>query len=290
MSMNTGVLHRLYSPSTRIRLCIADVCNVAQELRTRHLSGPAAGHKLSEALVGVTILSEDAGSDDECVVFRGQVDGPLKGFLVEANGAGGLRGYTHTKIINDIDEADHTDTHALMGIGADIQVVRSLPTRILDQAQLRVVPPSIQVAVAKYFNESMQIPTAIEICVASNKEQTTKALGLAAQRMPDSDLNAFIRVLEAFNAGKVRDLLQSSDMVDADRLANIVGLPDLALSRSRTITFECKCSRARVIASLHALSLEERMEMLSSDETHHIICHLCGEDYMIENCDIPPPV
>jgi molecular chaperone Hsp33 len=217
------------------------------------------------------------------------MDGPLQGLLVEANGHGGLRGYTNTKIINDADEADHTDVAAILGMGADVQVIRSLPTRILDQAQLRVVPPSIQVAVAKYFNQSMQIPTAVDIAVASDKEAITYARGIAIQRMPDSDQAAFIRAVEAFNDGRVHAFLEAGT-IDIDALAECIGLPDLAISRTREMRFECRCSRAKVIASLTALSLEERMEMLAEKEAHHIVCHLCGEDYVIENSDIPPPV
>jgi molecular chaperone Hsp33 len=283
-----GFLHQLYSPSTRIRACITDTCNAAQELRNRHLSGPSAAHLLAEALVGVSILSEDASSEEECVILRGQVDGPLHGFLVEATGAGGVRGYTNTKIINDSDEGDHQDVQAVMGIGADVQIVRSLPTRILDQAQLRVVPPSVQVAVAKYFNESMQIPTAVEIVVTSDKDTTTLARGVSVQRMPDSDQEAFIRVLEEFHHGRVREFISQAGEPEA--LGECLGLADLAITHTRPITFDCRCSRARVIASLHALSLEDRMDMLSSDSSHHIVCHLCGEDYVIENDDIPPPV
>jgi molecular chaperone Hsp33 len=283
-----GYLQRLYSPDTRIRVCITDTSHAAQVLRDRHLSGPAAGHLLAEAIVGVAILSEDASCDEECVVLRAQVDGPLKGFLVEATGTGGLRGYTNTKVINEVDEADHQDPQAVLGMGADIQIIRSLPTRILDQAQHRVVPPSVQVAVAKYFNQSVQIPTAIEILVESDKEATQRAVGVCAQRMPDSDQEAFIRALEAFHDGSVRRTMKTS--LTPEAIAEAVGIPDLAVTATRAMTFDCRCSRARVISSLHALSLEDRMDMLSSKTAHHIVCHLCGEDYVIANSDIPPPV
>ena len=275
-------LIKAFSEKSRIRFTAVDVTQSAKALEARHLAGPTAAMALAEGLVGVAMLSQDAAGDDEATLLRLNASGPIGGLTVEAMGDGGLRGYTNVKILNDLDGREEINTDEAWGESGAVVVQTSVPGRLLNQAQLRVSPLKIKFVLARCFNQSLQVPTACEIRVRATSGGVLSARGVLAQRMADTDMPAFVNVLEKFEDGSVGRSLE--DGVDDWR--QLFGLPDIEERETRDLFFKCRCSRERTLAALKTLAPEELDAMAAKGEPQAVVCHMCGETYYAAPEDI----
>ncbi len=270
-------LVKALSAKTKIRFTTVDVTMAAKALEARHLCGPTSGMALAEGLVAVALLAMDAASDEEALMLRVNSNGPLGGMMVEARGDGGLRGFTNTKILNDLDVLETIATDDAWGSSGAIQILKSVPGKILSKAALNVNPPKMKFVLARYFNHSMQIPTACEIWVKADSGGLIQARGILAQRMEDSDMDAFVRVLEAFDGDAVREkLMQTSDCLE---FKDVFGIDDIEAGETRKLMFKCTCTKERVLAALKNFSKEELEQIRDSEKPQNITCHMCGDSY-----------
>lgn len=280
VSRMTDKLEKAIAMGSRIRFAFVEATVAAKALEARHLCGPVAGAALGEAVTAAALLSLDAASADEAVMLRMNVSGPLGGVLAEATGEGALRGYTNRKVIEDLDTRLPIDTTDAWGKSGSVQIVTSVPGKILNQAVLNVNPPLMRYVVARYFNHSQQVPTAVAIRVEAGSGGLISARGMLAQRMPDSDVPAFVRVLECFEGNHLVERLADADAFSAAwvaRVGGLLALPDIRPRDTRPLMFKCRCSRERVLAMLKSLSREELEERV--DEGQDITCHMCGHTY-----------
>ena len=113
-----------------------DCLAAATALARGHLSGPTASTYLAQALAGVALLGMETSRADETVTFRLDCPGPLGGLLVECTEKGTLRGYTKKKIL-DFDGERFSDAEVI-GASATVEVIRSVPGKVLSSAALPV--------------------------------------------------------------------------------------------------------------------------------------------------------
>jgi len=276
-------LIKAYSEKVHIRFSLVDVTMTAKALEGRHLCGPTSAMALAEGLVAVALLSQDAAADDEAVMLRMNLSGPLGGMMVEACGDGGLRGFTNIKIINELDGLDKIDTAVAFGDSGAVLIQTSLPGKILNQASLNVNPPEMKFVLGRYFNQSMQVPTACEVCVRCDSGGIISARGMLAQRMADSDSEAFLRVLERFEDKSVHKQLEKN--TDFDALGKIFEIDDITERETRELMFKCRCSRESSLAVLKTLERDELEKMIEAGG-QNITCHMCGNTYHAAADDI----
>jgi len=183
-------------------------------------------------------------------------------------------------VLADFDGVVPVDTAAAWGRSGSVQIVTSRPGKILNQAVLNVNPPRIRHVLARYFNHSMQVPTACAICVTAGSGGLLSARGLLAQRMADSDAEAFVRVLECFEDGRVDARLSSpSPHGGAATLADLFGVSEITVRERRPLMFKCRCSRERSLEVLGTLSREELEEKIADGDGQDVTCHMCGHTY-----------
>ncbi len=288
--MLIGIMDRLEKAidgSSNIRFTFVESTVAAKALEARHLCGPVAAMALGEAITAVALLAADTADAEDAVMLRMNVSGPLGGVLVEATGAGGLRGFTHRKVLNDLDIRNPVDTAAAWGDTGVVQIVTSRPGRLLNQAVLNVTPPQLRYVLARYFNHSMQVPTACAINVEAGAGGLISARGLLAQRMADSDAEAFVRVLESFEDGGVAArLVEPPPHAGAPAFARLFGRTGITVRDTRPLMFRCRCSRERTLAVLETLSSDDLQERLAEDDGQDITCHMCGQTYRATSSEL----
>jgi molecular chaperone Hsp33 len=250
----------------------------AKALEARHLCGPTAACALGEALAAVALLSLDAVLS-EAVSLKLEVAGPLGGLMVEATDEGCLRGYTNVKVLNDLDGRDAIDADAALGVRGTVCILRSTPTMVLNRATLSLRPVRIQAAAARYLNQSMQIPAAVELVALATAGGLLHVRGAMVEKMPDATAEAFIPVLERFLDGSVAAVLRES--ADLDRVAAAAGLAGLVRRHTRGLRFHCRCSPERAAAAISALPPEDLREMAGRGGPCDVTCHMCGETHAV---------
>ena len=272
-------LLRGLSAATNLRFTYVDVTATAREAEQRHLAGPVAGQVLGQALAAVTLISADLGAADERISLQVRADGPVGGLLVEAAAHGGLRGFTNRKTLDALDGAPEPDPAAALGDHGQMQVLHSSSTKVLFTSQVQASPASLATLLARYHNQSLQTPSAVELRVEAAGDRLGRAVGLTAEKMPDGDTEAFVRVLERFNERAVLARLgESRGLAD---FAELFTLPDLEVRETRALAFRCDCDEDKILGVLRTLPRGELVEIAESGEPQEVTCHFCGDTYKV---------
>ena len=279
MPRSTDRLTTAYAKDAGIRLAFAEVSESARALERSHLSGPAAGLALADALAAAALLGMDLTLPEEAVSLRMAVDGPVLGLFVEASFEGGLRGYTRVKILDDLDVRDPIPLEEVLGSRASVQILRSVPGKLLDQSSFETLPATAASALRTYLNRSQQRPALVEIASESYGGYLDSSRGVLAERMPDGDPIAFERLRARFSDGSAREALESAPTLEA--WASEMGLGQAGNIRIRPLRFACRCSRERALATLATLPEAERRAMAAKEPTVTIHCHMCGASYTV---------
>ena len=277
-------IERGISEASGLRFVYVDVTKTAKTLEERHLSGPASSLILGEGLIAAALLSTNLKAKGERISFQLRVDGPIKGLCAEANNEGGLRGYTDIKIIDVVDEMIDPHISKILGSQGLLSIVHSNEKKMLASGQINIDPPRVKTAIARYFNHSEQVPTAIEFFPEMKNFHVNKMKGLMVQKMPGADTERFVEVLELFNNGSIRkELSKSNQLLD---FLKITGLKDLKLLKSSPLNFSCHCSYKKSVAILHTLPEHDLKEMLKEKKPQKVVCHFCGETYNVKESDL----
>jgi len=259
-----------------IRFIYADVTQTAHELAGRHGADKRAAEVLGGALAGAALLSADSSDHEECLSLQLMCDGPVRGVMAEATGAGTLRGFTNVKRLAGSNGGRPPDD--ILGKAGVLQVILSTPGKVIYSGQVNATPPDLRTALARYYNQSLQTPTGVEMVVRTQGESNL-CRALAAQRLPAGSTEAFVAVLERFNDGSLARGLEGATSPE-DAFASLP-LKDIEMVDSRALSFACRCSKERVVEALASLSAHELRETIDGPGQHEVSCHMCGEVYII---------
>jgi molecular chaperone Hsp33 len=270
---------RALSPAHDLRLALTDVTGPAQELERRHLSGPAASTVLAEALVAASLLTTHLKHPDEALSLQLTVDGPLRGVLAEVWDGGALRGYTQRKLLPEHD-GPAVDPSAVLGRSGTLTVLHSSPVKVVYSGTVSATPPDVRLALARWYNQSQQVPAAVAIYTRLDAEAfLARAAGAVAEKLPGGDTERFVEVLERFQDGTVQQAL--AEGLDVAQLGARIGLPDLQPLETHPLRFACRCSRDKVEQALLVLPREDLAEMVAEDREHEVTCHFCSHPYRL---------
>lgn len=272
-------LVKTLSESACIRCVWVDVSQAAKALEARHLCGPTSALVLGQALADAALLASDLAGSEEAACLQVRVSGPVRGVVTEATGAGGLRGFTYTKVMNELDQADEIRVSNALGASGKAQVTFSEPGRIMKQSVLPATPPDLRALLARYYNVSAQTPAGVALSVRADSGGLLHARGVVVERMPDGSHEPFADALEAFERGDVAGALREPPELGV--MAQALGLEDLRIRETRGLRFECRCSQDKTEALLDSLPVAELESMAEAAKPQRTTCHMCGQDYTV---------
>ena len=268
-----------FSPSGKIRVVQVEVTDSARELERSHLCGPTAGLIQAEALAGVALLGSELAEPGETTTLRLRVSGPIGGVLVEAGADGGLRGYTQVKVLNDLDACEELDASAALGEMAEVQIIRSLPGKILSSAATDVSPASVAKGMESYYRHSLQRPVLVQIAALAYGGFIDSARGVLIECLPDGDRARFERISGLVDDGTVLECLEAAASLRT--LCETLGLADCVFEAPKPLRFACRCSPERVESMLSSMSAVDLQAMILEDRPAQIFCHMCGKGYQV---------
>ena len=235
---------------------------------------------LGQALVAVSLISIRLKGEKEKLSFQLKADGPIGGVLVEAGANGDLRGYTDVKLLESLDGDEGFEMKDVIGDHGILSVMHSSDSKVIYSGQINVSPADIRTVTARYFNQSEQIPTGLEIYSDMLDFRINHVSGLMVQKMPGADTEKFVEVLEKISSGEVKDGLKAG--LDLDKISSLFGMDDLALLDTKPLRFACHCSHEKSVSIMGTLKEIELQEIIKSEEPQKITCHFCGETYSIK--------
>jgi len=266
-----------------LRIFWCDVTTSTRALEARHLSGPAATQVLGEALASVALFSVDLTQENASVMLQLGVDGPVRGVIAEATVEGSLRGFTYVKVLDEFDGRGKHSTAEVLGAAGKAVVTKSIPGRILSRGAVAAVPPEIRVVAARYLNDSVQTPAAVQVPVHVDAGGVVAAGGLVIELMPDGDRAGFFDRVELMNRATAP---LAGKGLDAEGVADFLGIQDMTIDAERPLQFKCRCSRDRVQDMLQMLPINELREIEAAGEGQQLTCHMCGQAYRLDSGQI----
>lgn len=165
-----------------------------------------------------------------------------------------------------------------------ISVIRRLAAGEYAQSATPLATGEIDEDLESYLSQSEQIPTLIvcDVVLDANGE-IERSAGVMIQALPDGDR----ALLEQFRA-QLRDggLARALPGIDsAEALLSHVSRDAEQVQKS-SVRYQCRCSRDRVLASLHMFDVRDLAEMAGANENVEVGCDLCGRKYTVTPEDL----
>jgi molecular chaperone Hsp33 len=267
-------------PGFAARLVLIDASTTAFEAEFRHLAGRTAAVTLARAAAGALLLGSDLKNDERLAV-QVRAEGPLAGLLVEADARLRFRGYTHKKVVPELDASSSPPTAGLGPVGR-LQIIRSTGSQVVYRGvtALRTGDPADDLRAA--MEESAQIPTRLWIDHGYER-QLTHVVGAMLQAVPGHDAAAFKALAAAIDAR-----VDAARPFPRDLMALLAALMPPDVERrplgERPVGFACRCSRDKVVAMLKSLGPPEGGG--GYPDENRVTCAFCNDVFEIAATDL----
>ncbi|HET7752592.1 MAG TPA: Hsp33 family molecular chaperone HslO [Anaeromyxobacteraceae bacterium] len=275
--MTDRLVRGLY-PDHGLRAVFVRVADTARMARVLHGLYPTSARLFAEALAA-GLLVGSLQKDRARVNLQIECDGPIRGLLVDADAEGSVRGTVRRPEVNFPGDPELGARAALGGSGF-LSVLRDLGAGNWYRAHVELRELSIPKDLARYFAESEQTDTALDVAVlASPDEPLTDVAGVLVQKLPDGDPAAVEQVRRALSSGALGRALDAGGSPQ-DVLAAIVG-PGFELMADLEVAYRCSCSIERARSAVSALGRDELEDVLRNEKQAEITCEFCRQHYVV---------
>lgn len=270
---------------------------LAEALLTRHDHHPAVTRLMGEALALTAGLAS-------ALKFRGSFslqakgDGPVPMLLADCTEAGALRGYTR---------ADDSRLEALLaerpdGIGAAALLGQGYLAFTCDQGPdmdryqgiVSIEGEDLSEMTDHYFRTSEQLRTHVRLACARTEagwraaalimEKVAGEGGIGAEMDAEAQEEAWRTAVALASTLTEAEMLD--DLLPADRLLHrLFHAEGLALDRARSLSYGCRCSRARLSTVLEGFPPED-LDHMAEGGAITMTCEFCNLDFRFERSEV----
>ena len=273
-----------YLPSRPVRGRLIRMGPLADTLLTRHDHAPAVRALLGQALaLAAALASALKFSGTFSVQAKG--DGPVSMLLADCTDTGALRGYARV----DPEASIPPDASAarMLGSGYLAFTVDQGPGREPQQGIVALEGDSLARMAEYYFATSEQLPTKVYLAAAETPEGW-RAAALVIERIAGAG-GVSPEISEAEQeeawrtAGILADTLTPGELLDdaitPERLLyRLFHGEGVAVDRPRSLSYGCRCSRARLGGILEGFSPDD-LDHMSIDGDIVMTCEFCNFDF-----------
>jgi molecular chaperone Hsp33 len=208
-----------------------------------------------------------------------ECDGPARGLLVDASPEGEVRGWARAPAVHFPGDPRRGARAALGGSGF-LSVIRDLGGGQLYRGAVELGAMEIAGDLRRYFAESEQLDTALDIRVAAGAgEPLCDAAGLLVQKLPDGDPAAVAAVRRQLAEGALASALERG--ASAQEALRAVAGDGFELLADQEVAYVCGCSRERARAAVSVLGREGILEILAEERQAVVSCEFCRQRYVI---------
>ena len=252
---------------------------LVEKARGLHGASPTAAAALGRLLTGGVLMGSLLKDAAHRVTLQVSSKGPVRSILVEANGAGQVRGYLGQPAINVPSRNGKLDVSGAVGKGI-LHVIRETGAAEPYSGTVPLASGEIAEDLASYFVQSEQIPSAVSLGVFVTPDHTVAAAGgFLVQFHADIDDDLVIHVEQALGAVPPVTALVREGYGPQDILRRAVGGLDLDVVKHATPAWHCGCSRDRVVGALLALGPQQLRQLMDEQPETQVKCEFCTTEY-----------
>jgi molecular chaperone Hsp33 len=261
-----------------LKLSIAVTTDVARDARRRHQLKSASASLFAQGLTG-TALMASLQKGETRLNLQLECDGPLRGFFVDANTDGRVRGFVKNPDVEVELASGAFQWRAALGNSGFISVLRDIGGEFYrSSVELR----SMHIAddLNHYFTTSDQVPTHVSIALQRDSgEGLGRIAGVLLQCLPGGDEKALRELASELDA-RLNTALETLSPLTASGLQTAL-FPEAQVMAETPIAFACTCSHERAMATLQALGVDEVQDIVDTMGSTAVTCQFCGTRHEI---------
>jgi molecular chaperone Hsp33 len=270
-----------------LRGCVLNGTRMVNEMRWNHELGILETLTLGHAYLGAALMSANLKGNDR-LALQVECSGPIKGFSVEVNAFGEVRGYLKQVPIPIDKPLESFDLSPFFGAGF-LSV-----TKYLEDAKQpftgKVMMEYGRLAkdLAVYYLQSEQLSTSFSLSVVFDRQGNVEgAGGLMLQAMPGADDELLSHVSEKVHALESLGKVVRKEHFPQQWIKDNFAAFDPKLLSSRGIEFMCHCNDDRISAVLAMLKPDDLKDMaVNGPFPIEICCHYCNTMYQFSQKEI----
>lgn len=249
--------------------------NTVEEARARHNLSHLATAALGRALTATVILASDLKNPDDLLTLRIFGDGPLGGIICSAGKDGTVRGYLlNPEVELPLNQSQKLDVGGGVGRGY-LHVTKDLGLKEPYTGTVELLSGEIAEDIAYYLYSSEQRPNVFNLGVLVNPDGTVaNAGGYLIEILPGAPEELINTVEE--NLAKQESLtrqLQKGKKIE-EIIIDVVKPSKVEILETKPVSFECRCSKEKILPHLVGLSSE-----IEDEEKVEAVCHFCRKKY-----------
>jgi molecular chaperone Hsp33 len=277
---------RAISDDGQVRGFAAITTQLVQELVRRHHTYPVVSAALGRTATMGALMGLTLKEDHHKVTIQVDGDGPIGRIMVDADGAGHVRGSVDNPMVEHNDDYK-LNVGAAVGQGS-IYILKDLGLREPYRGASPIISGELAEDFTYYFAVSEQTPSSVGLGVLVKGEEILAAGGYMLQVMPNAtdetitclekniaELNQLTSISELFNQG----------MTPEELLIRLMG-EGTEILQKKSVSFQCNCSREKSGGMLKSLGKEELESILAELGQAEVICHYCNEKYVFSSEDL----
>ncbi|HOQ82837.1 MAG TPA: Hsp33 family molecular chaperone HslO [Candidatus Syntrophosphaera thermopropionivorans] len=268
----------------QFRVLAVSSTNTVQAARDLHDLSPINTILMGKMIPAVAMLSLDLKDEGAEVTLRFDGDGPLKGALTICNNQGDVRGYAFEPKfwVDDLQENFHPVKYLGNGI---LTIIRYYPGDRPTKGLTPLIEGDVAQNLAYYFEQSEQIPTAVNLGVLIDKDAKVRASGgFIIQQLPSADrLNADRLINNINHMPNLSDLMDMGMYLPEILHRFVFKEGGLELYPVHRVRYRCHCSKERFAAALKLLSLDELKELRDGIDP---VCQFCNATWHFSASEI----
>lgn len=254
---------------------------IAERARQIHHTTPTATAALGRALTAASIMGNMQKVENGSLTLQFKGGGPLGTVLVVSDATGNVRGYVQNGQVALLEKyPGKLDVGAAVGKDGMLTVIRDLQMKEPYVGSVELVSGEIADDVTAYFAQSEQTPTACALGVLVNPDGSVQVAGGYLMQLLPGAPEEVINKLEIgiMNAGAVTPML-SKGLTPEEMVSTVMEHFEVEFFEETEVAYRCYCSRDRVTQTLISLGREELADIVAKQETIHVECQFCDEDY-----------
>ncbi len=280
----TDKIYRATAMNDQFRVIAADTTNTCQTARDLHDLSPISTILMGRLIIAIAMMSTELKDPFSELSLRIDSDQPLRGALAIINGSGDLKGYAfEPKLFLDNQQDNFLPGKFLLP--GTLSIIKSYQSRRPYSGYIELVSGDIAEDIAYYYQQSEQIPTAVNLGILIDPQARVRSAGgFMIQQMPGADLKLADVIISNLNATpNVSDLMDMG--LDIPKILERFVLKDLdwRMLDTKELTYRCNCSKERFSAALRLLG---RAELETMHEGISPVCHYCNATYDFSQSDI----
>lgn len=279
MSSSRDAMHTFQLQRAGVRGVVVRLDEAWEEIRQHSDPSPAVRGQLGESVVASALFAGALRFEGSLSIHLRNA-GALRLMFAECTHDGRLRGIARVDEETDCAGVDLGDPRAQLAI-----TIENTRTETRYQGLVAVEADSLSRAFEGYFERSEQLPTRIVLAASDSG-----CAGIMLQKIAESNERGLTVDADAWNrVGHLLASLREQELLELPvetLLLRLFHEEDVLLQPARPLSFQCSCSRERVLGMFRSLGQEQALDALDEHGKARITCEFCNRTYEVDRIDV----